>query len=201
MPPRAGGAPRRAAGVRVHDGAAGAAGAPRWRDDGARRRVDRERHGRATSAPPPTMARRGRRVARGGVHRGGVGAVQLERARDEAIEAASDRHLPATRGGRLKVGSLEAATTKPVEASCRVRIEPRRVVRRGVRPNPRTHPPGVPPRVPVGRDHLGSGADRVRRRRGRGGLVGHRSEHRHHDGPDDSAPDGSRFATAAIHEA
>jgi len=46
------------------------------------------------------------------------GAIQLERARDEAIEASSYRKVLATLGGTgFKVGSLEAATTTPVEGS------------------------------------------------------------------------------------
>jgi hypothetical protein len=46
------------------------------------------------------------------------GAIQLDRARDEAIEAASYRAVLDTLGGTgFKVGSLEAATTTPVEGS------------------------------------------------------------------------------------
>ena len=46
------------------------------------------------------------------------GAIQLGRARDEAIEASSYRKVLATLGGTgFKVGSLEAASTTPVEGS------------------------------------------------------------------------------------
>jgi hypothetical protein len=46
------------------------------------------------------------------------GAIQLDRARDEAIEAASYRTVLDTLGGTgFKVGSLEAATMTPVEGS------------------------------------------------------------------------------------
>jgi hypothetical protein len=46
------------------------------------------------------------------------GAIQLGRARDEATEANSYRSILATLGGTgFKVGSLEAATAKPVEGS------------------------------------------------------------------------------------
>lgn len=46
------------------------------------------------------------------------GAIQLGRARDEAIEAGSYRKVLETLGGTgFKVGSLEAATTTPVEGS------------------------------------------------------------------------------------
>ena len=77
---------------------------------------------RDTARPPAPLPRRWRVAVAASLAAAflaaAFGAIQLGRARDEAIEAGSYRKVLETLGGTgFKVGSLEAATTTPVEGS------------------------------------------------------------------------------------
>ena len=95
------------------------------------------------------------------------GAIQLGRARDAREDATSYRTVLATLGGTgFKVGTLEASDRETGRRERRgLRVQPRPVLRRGLRPDPRALGARISPRITERRDDLGSGADRIRRRR------------------------------------
>ena len=200
LPSGTGGAPRRPRRVRFDPAAPRTAGAPRSRDCGSGRGVGRGAAETRTDPQRSSVARRGRRLAVARVRRRGL---RCDPAGSRTRREGRRHELPHGPGHARRDG-LQGRNTRGSDRDTGrrerrgLRVQPRPVLRRGLRPDPRALGARISPRVTERRDDLGSGSDRIRRRRRRGGLVGDGPEHRFDDGLTVSAPDGSVLATAAL---